>query len=78
MVRALASGAFALLAIGLLALFAPDVLPFPVEKEIAYALIATGAALELWSVALVIRALRKHGRERLQSVLQQAKTKEKP
>lgn len=78
LVRALAGGAFVLFAVGLLALFAPDLLPFSVQKEVAIALMVIGVVLELASVVLVIKAQRQHGRERLQSVLQEAKKRDRP
>ncbi|WP_127476456.1 hypothetical protein [Sulfurivermis fontis] len=78
MIRVLAGSAFVLLAAGLLALFAPDLLPFSVQKPVAIALIVIGAVLETASVVLVIKGQRQHGSERLHSVLQEAKKRDRP
>lgn len=75
LIRALAGFAFILLATGLLALFAPDILPFSMPQGLDIALVVIGAIAEFVSAVLVIRAQRQHGRERLNSVLQQARTK---
>lgn len=77
LIRALAGLAFLLLAVGLLDLFAPNILPFSVQKEVAIALIVIGAATELASAMLVIKTLRQHGRKRLHSALQEARMKDK-